>query len=141
MVFGLCPAGTQIYNFTKTSFKLLRGCILQKYGSQSLSRLFGTIPDFNHREVVAILFFLEMNPLGELRTILHWYLYLQKIISPKTTHKAAKISAKRKSHKKPSNVKLFLSNVKSIRYVLTIIAYKVRFKTCWKSLIKVLPRK
>ena len=39
MVFGLCPAGTEFYDFTKTSFELLRGYILKKYGSQSLARL------------------------------------------------------------------------------------------------------
>ena len=48
MVFGLCPTGTEFNDFTKTRFELLRVCILQKYGSQSLARLFVTIPDFNH---------------------------------------------------------------------------------------------
>ena len=41
MVFGLCPAGTEFYDFTKASFELLRGCILKKYGFQSLARLLG----------------------------------------------------------------------------------------------------
>ena len=50
MLFGLCPAGTEFYDFTITSFELLWGCIFQKYGSQSLARLLGTIPDFNHRD-------------------------------------------------------------------------------------------
>ena len=52
MVFGLCPARTEFYDFTKASFELLGGCILQKYVSQGLARLFGTIPDFNHRNLV-----------------------------------------------------------------------------------------
>ena len=52
-VFDLCPAGTEFYDFTKTSFEPLRGCILQKYGSQSLAQLFETIPDFNHRGTIA----------------------------------------------------------------------------------------
>ena len=50
MVSGLCPAGMEFYDFTKTSFELPRGCILNKYECQSLARLLGTIPDFNHRE-------------------------------------------------------------------------------------------
>ena len=49
MVFGLCSAGTEFYDFTKTNFELLKGCILQKFVSQSLARLFATNPDFNHR--------------------------------------------------------------------------------------------
>ena len=52
MVFGLCPAWTEFYILTKTSFELLRGCILQKYGSQGVARLFWTIPNFNHRDSV-----------------------------------------------------------------------------------------
>ena len=52
MVFGLCPAGTEFYGFTKNSFELLRGYILQKYGSHSLAQLFGTIPDLNHPVVI-----------------------------------------------------------------------------------------
>ena len=52
MVFGLCPAGTEFYGFTKNSFELLRGYILQKYSSHSLAQLFGTIPDLNHPVVI-----------------------------------------------------------------------------------------
>ena len=48
-LFGLCRTGTEFYDLTKTSFELLRGYILQKYGSRSLAQLFETIPDFNHR--------------------------------------------------------------------------------------------
>ena len=38
MVFGLCPAGTEFYYFTKTSFELHRKCALKKYGSQCLAQ-------------------------------------------------------------------------------------------------------
>ena len=38
MAFGLCPAGTEFYDFTKTSFELHRVCTFKKYGSQCLAR-------------------------------------------------------------------------------------------------------
>ena len=37
MVFGLSPAGTEFYDFTKTSFELQRTRALKKYGSQTLN--------------------------------------------------------------------------------------------------------
>ena len=39
MGFGLCPAGTEFYNFTKASIELQMVCTFKKYGSQCLARL------------------------------------------------------------------------------------------------------
>ena len=39
MVFGLCSAGTEFFDFTETSFELHRTRAFKKYGSQWLALL------------------------------------------------------------------------------------------------------
>ena len=133
MVFGLCPAGTEFYDFTKTSFELLRGYILKKYGSQSLARLLRLflilttvlckvyLFTFHDMHTHAHLFLKQYMSYQGCALILHVSIWLHTHIHHVIEHRRTKIKflLEHNLHKNVSKRPAFLwKNANSIEYGL-----------------------